>query len=137
MDSQSFRKVMKEVIKESLREILREEGLLQTLSESKQPVKAAPKVVRQLNEETLKDLNANRKLLEQSIGKSKLMPTPSKAFDPFAGTQPLTEAQASNSQAKTGPLKDIDPSDPGVDVSSLIGGNKKLWNALLTGGKKK
>jgi len=136
MDSQSFRKVIKEVIKESLREILKEEGLLQTLSEAKQPVRAAPKVVRQLNEETLKDLNANRKLLEQSIGKSKLMPTPSKAFDPFAGTQPLTEAQASNGQTKTGPLKDIDPRDPGVDVSSLIGGNKATWKALV-GGKKK
>jgi len=137
MDSKSFRAVMKEVIKESLREILREEGLLQTLSESKQVTsKPAPKVIRQLNEETLKDLNANRKLLEQSVGKSKLMPAPSKGFDPFAGTQALTEAQASNGQAKTGPLKDIDPSDPGVDVSSLIGGNKATWKALV-GGKKK
>ncbi len=136
MDAKNFKAMMKEVIKESLREILKEEGLLQTLSESKQPVKHVPKVVRQLNEETLKDLNANRKLLEQSIGKSKLMPAPSKTFDPFAGTQPLTEAQASNGQVKTGALKDIDPRDPGVDVSSLIGGNKATWKALV-GGKKK
>ena len=133
MDSKVFKATMKEIIKESLREILKEEGLLQTLSESKQPTKTAPKVVRQLNREAVQDLNENRKKLEESFQKSRHV---APAFNPFAGTQALTEGQVSDAP-KTGPLKNIDPSDPGVDVSSLIGGNKKLWNALLTGGKKK
>lgn len=137
MKPDNFKKLMKEIIKESLKEILVEEGFLQTLSESKQlEAKPSPKIVRQLNEETIKELNTNRKALEQSIGKSKLMPSHSAGFNPFAGTQALTESQASDGKARTGPLKDIDPSDPGVDVSSLIGGNKATWKALV-GGKKK
>jgi hypothetical protein len=133
MDAKLFKAAMKQVIKESLREILAEEGLLQTISEAKHPVKTAPKIVRQLNRETAQDLNNNRKKLEESFQNSRhVAPT----FNPFEGTQALTEGQVSDAP-KTGPLKNIDPSDSGVDVSSLIGGNKKLWNALLTGGKKK
>lgn len=133
MDSKTFKATMKEIIKESLREILKEEGLLQTISESKQPIKAAPKVVRQLNREVVQDFNEKRKKLEESLQKSKYI---APAFNPFEGTQALTEGQVSDAP-KTGPLKDVNPSDPGIDVSSLIGGNKKLWNALLSGGKKK
>lgn len=133
MDSKTFKATMKEIIKESLREILKEEGLLQTISESKQPIKTAPKMVRQLNREVVQDFNEKRKKLEESLQKSKYI---APAFNPFEGTQALTEGQVSDSP-KTGPLKDVNPSDPGIDVSSLIGGNKKLWNALLSGGKKK
>lgn len=132
MDAKNFKAMMKEVIKESLREILKEEGLLQTLSESKQTVKSAPKVVRQLNREAVQDFNDKRKKLEESFQKSRYV---APAFNPFEGTQALTEGQVSDSP-KTGPLKNIDPSDPGVDVSSLIGGNKATWKALV-GGKKK
>jgi hypothetical protein len=136
MDADNFRAVIKEILKESLREILVEEGLLQTLSESKKPVaKPAPKVIQQLKQNSVQEADGKRKLLEQSIQKSKLMPKPT-GFDPFAGTQPLTEAQAANGAQRRGPLKDIDPSDPGLDVSSLIGGNKATWKALV-GGKKK
>lgn len=132
MDAKNFKAMMKEVIKESLREILKEEGLLQTLSESKQTVKSAPKVVRQLNREAVQDFNDKRKKLEESFQKSRYV---APAFNPFEGTQALTEGQVSD-VPKTGPLKNIDPSDPGVDVSSLIGGNKATWKALV-GGKKK
>lgn len=136
MDADNFKKIIKEILKESLREILAEEGLLQTLTENKKPVvKQAPKVVRELNRGAVQEVDSKRKLLEQSIQKSKLMPKPT-GFDPFAGTQPLTEAQASNGAERRGPLKDIDPSDPGLDVSSLIGGNKATWKALVAGKKK-
>jgi len=136
MEADNFRAIIKEILKESLKEILIEEGFLQTLTESKKATpKPASKIVRELNREAVQETDTKRKLLEQSIQKSKLMPKP-KGFDPFAGTSPLTEAQASDKKQSQGPLKDIDPADPGLDVSSLIGGNKKLWKTLVAGKKK-
>lgn len=136
MDSKEIKAMLKPLIKQCIKEVLMEEGLGRIISEAKtaniveqrQPVQqkqAAKKETPQLLE--------NRKKLLDEIGRSGYV---NSSFDPFSGTKPLTEAQASGGE-KTGPLRDVDPSDPGVDITGLMNGNnKKVWNALL-GGKAK
>jgi hypothetical protein len=133
MNKDELKQIIKPLIKQCIREVLMEDGLRNILSEAQslsphaQKQTLAPKPQKPA-------LTENRKKLLDEIGKSGYM---NGKFDPFANTAPLTEAQANNKGPSTGPLKDIDPSDPGVDISNLMGGsNKKIWKALV-GGKAK
>lgn len=126
MNTKEMKAMIKPLIKECIKEVLLEEGLAKLISESKQTT-----VVEKAKPAT--QVNEQRKRMLDEIGKSGYV---NSKFDPFSGTKPLTEAQASNSGPSTGPLKDIDPSDPGIDISKLMNGNKKIWNALM-GGKAK
>ena len=137
MDTKEMKAMLKPLIKQCIREVLMEEGLgklvteakTSTVVEQKQPIQQK----KEINEQQKVEL-ANRKKMLDEIGRSGYV---SSNFDPFAGTKPLTESQAKNGQANTGPLKDIDPSDPGIDISSLVNGSsKKVWKALV-GGKGK
>lgn len=131
MNKDELKKIIKPLIKECIREVLMEDGLRNILSEAQ----ATPTHIQKQATVSQKPIvtEARKKMLDE-IGKSGYM---NNKFDPFANTTPLTEAQASNRGPSTGPLKDIDPSDPGVDINSLMGGsNKKIWKALV-GGKAK
>jgi len=133
MNKEELKKIIKPLIKECIREVLMEDGLKNIISEaqaSSQPIEK-----QQVTFKTEKPiLTENRKKLLDEIGKSGYM---TNKFDPFANTVPLTEAQASNKGPSTGPLKDVDPSDPGVDISGIMSGsNQKIWKALV-GGKSK
>lgn len=134
MNKDELKEIIKPLIKQCIREVLMEDGLRNILSE----VQTAPSPIQKQASAIPKPqkpvvTEARKKLLDE-IGKSGYM---NSKFDPFANTAPLTEAQASNKGPSTGPLKDIDPSDPGVDINSLMGGsNKKIWKALV-GGKAK
>ena len=48
----------------------------------------------------------------------------------FEGTEPLTNREASSSGPKPGSVDLGDPSDAGVDISSLIGGASQVWKAM-------
>jgi hypothetical protein len=126
MNTKELKSIIKPLIKECIKEVLLEEGLAKLISESKQPP-----AIEKVKPST--QVNEQRKRMLDEIGKSGYV---NNKFDPFSGTKPLTESQASNTGPNTGPLKDIDPSDPGVDISKLMNGNKKIWNALM-GGKAK
>lgn len=133
MNKDELKQIIKPLIKQCIREVLMEDGLKNILSEvqaAPQPTQKTPVATKQQKPVVTE---ARKKMLDE-IGKSGYM---NSKFDPFANTAPLTEAQASNKGPSTGPLKDIDPSDPGVDISNLMGGsNKKIWKALV-GGKAK
>lgn len=133
MNRDELKQTIKPLIKQCIREVLMEDGLRNILSEvqtTSAPVQKQPQPIKSQKPIVTE---ARKKMLDE-IGKSGYM---NSKFDPFANTAPLTEAQASNRGPSTGPLKDIDPSDPGVDINSLMGGsNKKIWKALV-GGKAK
>lgn len=132
MNTKEMKALLKPMIKQCIREVLMEEGLVKVIAEAKtelvetkQPVQQKPTVKQQPA-----PITENRKKMLDEIGRSGYM---NNSFDPFAGTKALTESQASNTSA-TGPLRDVDPSDAGVDISSLMNGSsKKIMNALVSG----
>ena len=56
----------------------------------------------------------------------------------FEGTTPLSAGgKVSNGPQPQGPLSDIDPSDPGVDISGIVGLAGNRWAAhMKTTGEK-
>jgi len=131
MNIKEIKATLKPLIKECIREVLMEAGLSKMLTEAKyepEPVQAPVK--KQEPSKQVQQISEGRKKMLEEIGKSGYM---NNKFDPFAGTKALTESQSKEGPSM-GPLKDIDPSDPGVDISGLMNNsNKKVWNTLING----
>ena len=69
------------------------------------------------NNELRKDINENRRMLENSIGLKGV----------FEGTKPLKDNMMTEGALSVpSPLSGIDPEDPGVNVESLLGGMRKF-----------
>ena len=132
MDKAELKKIIKPLIKECIREVLIEQGLSKMISESVDiaPIQQTQTIKKQSAQDNRPVINEARKKMLEEIGKSGYM---NSRFDPFANTAALTEAQASDGAASHGPLSNIDPSDPGVDISGLMNGNKNVWKALVGG----
>ena len=134
MDKKELKSLIKPIIKECIREVLMEEGLRKVVSESVEPV---TKAVQQVTAKPAQPQPENKKLQEH---KKKLMDEIGKkgyaaaGFDPFSGTKPLTEGQASGAGAYS-PLANIDPDDKGIDISGIIGNSAAVFKAI-NGGKK-
>ena len=73
-----------------------------------------------------------RKNMMDSIGKSSYKDIYNlNGVNLFEGTTPLKSGGTPGAgPSTTGPLSDVEPSDPGVDISSLMG-NANLWKELL------
>ena len=121
MKVHELKNLIKPMIKELLKEVLVEEGFMKILAESKQaPVQATPSPVKhnpnpaQAPKPQLQE--AKKKLLD-AIGQG--------GFDAFAGTEPLrgTDSQTEMAETKN--------SDPGIDISKLLGENKQIWSKTL------
>jgi hypothetical protein len=111
MKKEELKKLIKPLIKECLKEVLIEEGLTKMLSEN---VGSSIKLPTSNNNQPPKpnnQLQENRKKMLDSIGRG--------GFDPFAGSEPLKED------------KQLISGDPGIDISGLIGENKKVWKQTL------
>lgn len=143
MDKNDFKKVIKPILKECIKEILLEQGLTKLVSETaasinenKIKLPAANKSIQTQPIQKAKQspINQNHKLMMEEIGKSGYL---SNNFNPFANTNPLTEAQAGAAVASANsPLANIDPNDSGVDITDFMSGNTNVWKALV-GGKGK
>jgi hypothetical protein len=131
----------KNLIKESVKEVLLEGGILSTIiaevvkglgtsvvveqkSSQKPPtLKAAEsKLIEQERENQRQKLvDTKRKMLE-AIGKSSYG-----GVDIFEGTEALRGGTPSGRDSV---LSDVDPSDPGVDISALAG-KASIWKQLM------
>jgi len=125
-----------------VRKVLIEEGLLTevvsqvTAGLSKQPIvenipkKRNDKLFNEDLQMKRKSQEVNRKLLEHrkklldSIGKDSY-----NGVDLFEGTEPLKESGSPGQQHRTNVLGD-DPTDAGVDISSLMGQATQIWKAI-------
>ena len=83
-------------------------------------------IVEQKRKPLNEKLVATRKKLLESINKDAYG-----GVDIFEGTTPMRGGTSANTPASSGPLMDIAPEDPGVDISGIlnIGGNK--WSKLV------
>lgn len=137
MKKQELKTIIKPLIKECLKEVLIEEGFAKFINESfKQPnnlLKHQDMAVEKnslqqssIQSQALKEAKENRKKMLDSIGMG--------AFDPFHGTQALTENQAANNLPTIN--AGVQSGDPGVDISQLLK-NKNTWKQTLNAMKGK
>ena len=142
MKKSELKKVLKPIVKECIRESLLEEGLLSSvISEVVKGLGTPQQLVveqRQNNDEEIKrlqqeekqkrvqKLNETRKGMLDAIGRSSY-----NGVDLFEGTTPMKSAGSPDSQpSPRGPLSNVDPEDPGVDITRLMG-NSDIWKAMI------
>ena len=147
MDKQDLKKVLRPLIKECVREIILEEtGILSKIvnevATGLRPERAA--LVREREERSVPDHTQkrtviderNRRLKEQkknmlnAIGQSAY-----NGIDIFEGTTPLQSGGVPNGKpsetAGRGPMRDVDPSDPGIDLSAIPGFDLQIARKLM------
>jgi len=142
MNKAQLKKLIKPVVKECIQEVLIEEGLLTevvsqvTAGLAQQPIvenKQKKKNDNLFNEdlqmqrksrEANKKLQEHRRKLLDSIGQDAY-----NGVDLFEGTEPMKQAGTPGVSHRSNPLGD-DPTDAGVDISSLMGNASKVWQAL-------
>jgi hypothetical protein len=142
MNKAQLKKLIKPVVKECIQEVLIEEGLLTEVvaqvasGMSRQPiVENKPKKrndklfnedlqMQRKSREANKKLQEHRKKLLDSIGGDAY-----NGVDLFEGTEPLKQSGAPGQAHKQSVLGD-DPTDAGVDISSIMGNASKIWQAI-------
>jgi hypothetical protein len=142
MNKTQLKTLIKPVVKECIQEVLIEEGLLtevvsqvaagmnqQPIVENKQKKKDnnlfnEDLQMKRKTQEVNQKLQEHRKRLLDSIGKDAY-----NGVDLFEGTEPMKQTGAPGASHRPSVLGD-DPSDAGVDISSLVGNASKVWQAL-------
>ena len=142
MNKAQLKKLIKPVVKECIQEVLIEEGLLtEVVSQvaagmNNQPiVESAPKKtdknlfnedlqMKRKTQEVNKKLQEHRRKLLDSIGNDAY-----NGVDLFEGTEPIKQSGTPGASHRPSVLGD-DPSDAGVDISSLMGNASKVWQAI-------
>ena len=135
MSKNDLKKILKPLIKECIKEVIFEEGALSTIisevmkgtSGSQHIVETKqPKQTRQNfenRERKLKEVKARKRKLLDSIGKDAY-----NGVDLFEGTTPAPAPRTNQGQ---GPLDDVAPNDPGVDISNIFSGHSaRIWQKL-------
>jgi hypothetical protein len=142
MNKTQLKKLIKPVVKECIQEVLIEEGLLTevvsqvTAGLAKQPIiENKPKKrndklfnedlqMKRKSREANKKLQEHRRKLLDSIGSDAY-----NGVDLFEGTEPMRQSNTLGESHKPNVLGD-DPSDAGVDISSIMGNSNKIWQAI-------
>ena len=133
MKKQELKKILKPLIKECIKEVIFEDGTLSSiisevvkgvgepLVETKQrfPTKKQPQY--ETDEQAKIRLNEQRKKMMDTIGKDAY-----NGVNLFEGTTPAPAP----TESSRGALSDVDPSDPGVDISSFMGKSSLIWEKM-------
>ena len=153
MNKAQLKKLIKPVVKECIQEVLIEEGLLtEVVSQVAAGMKQQPIVktrevktsmglgkrtnilndnlfnedlqMKRKTQEVNQKLQEHRKKLLDSIGQDAY-----NGVDLFEGTEPMKQGPAAGTAHRPNVLG-ADPSDAGVDISSIMGQASKVWQAL-------
>ena len=143
MKKSELKKVLKPIVKECIQEALLEEGLLsnvisevvkglgatqQPIIEQKQNNDEIKKMQLQEKQKRSRKINETRKKMLDVIGREAY-----NGVDLFEGTTPISSTGSpSNASSPQGPLSNVEPGDPGVDISGLMG-NANIWKTLAKG----
>ncbi len=141
MKKTQLKQLIKPLVKECIHEVLLEEGLLtevvsqviagmprQKLVESTPTPPRSEKTYikerRQKATQTKNKLNEHRKKMMDAIGSDAY-----NGVDLFEGTEPLRQAGNPGESHRASVLGD-DPTDSGVDISSIMQGSSQIWKAM-------
>ena len=137
MKKSDLKQLIKPIVKECIHEALIEEGLLSnvvtevvkgmqgsTLRENtqpapmRQPMRANPPP--QVTADTGQQMAAYRKKMADAVGRDSY-----NGANLFEGTEPLRAREPAKGATDLG-----DPRDAGVDISSLLGDSRAIWQAM-------
>ena len=136
MSKTDLKKVLKPLIKQCIKETLFEEGILSNIiAEVVHGVKAGETLVEQKKspnkprqkfpEQKSSNMEKKRKKILDAIGKDSY-----NGVNLFEGTKPLnSKGNPGQGAAPSSPLADMDPEDPGVDITSIPGARN--WKHLV------
>tara|TARA_B100000700_G_C14603019_1_gene650017 strand:+ start:200 stop:622 length:423 start_codon:yes stop_codon:yes gene_type:complete len=138
MKKADLKKLLKPLVKECIKECLYEEGTLSTIvSEVVKGMSGS--VIREAVEPTLEPdkpmfppqperkieaMTEQRKRLMDAIGSDSYG-----GVNIFEGVSPAPSQRSAESAASS-PLGDVDPRDPGVDISGIVALGGKKWKAF-------
>ena len=138
MKKSDLKRMLKPLIKECVQEMILEEGLLtnivsevaagmqgQVITETRQAAPSRPQEdlqIKQKSQQARKKLQEHRKKLMDAIGKDSY-----NGVDIFENIEPMKSQTAT---PKAGSVDLGDPSDSGVDISSILGNASDIWKAL-------
>jgi len=142
MKKDELKKVLKPLIKECIKEVIFEDGTLSNIvAEVAQGlgrptlVEAAP-AVREVDNSAQRAALAEQRRREAHDRQQQLLSAIGTdaygGVNVFEGTTPLSSGgSVSEGPATQGPLSDMDPNDPGVDISSILGMAGGRWSAHM------
>ena len=143
MKKADLKKLIKPLVKECIHEVLIEEGVLSNVvsevakgMQNNVVVENTKQVKKQENRLFNEDLQVKR---SQEEGRLKLQERRKKLLeavstdayngvDLFEGTEPMSSYEAT--EQKGGSVDLGNPSDSGVDISSLLGGASQVWDQM-------
>ena len=137
MKKSDLKKILKPIVKECIIESLVEEGILSSvISEVMRGVQPtiskpaqAPLKEKQAPRRKEKDsrLNEYRAQMQNAVNADAY-----NGVNLFEGTTPVAaQSSPSSDQAAGSPLANIDPGDPGLDISQLFNGVSDKWKHLV------
>lgn len=133
MKKQELKKILKPLIKECIKEVIFEDGTLSSIIsevvkgvgepiiETKQRFPKKQQSQYETDEQAKARLKKQRKKMMEAIGKDAY-----NGVNLFEGTTPAPAPQ----ETGRGALSDVDPSDPGVDISSFMGKSSLIWERM-------
>ena len=133
MNKTQLKKILKPLIKECIKEVIFEDGTLSSIIsevvkgvgepivETRQRFPSKPQPQYETDEQAKVRLVNQRKKMMDAIGKDAY-----NGVNLFEGTTPAPAPQESG----RGALSDVDPSDPGVDISSFMGKSSLIWERM-------
>ena len=134
MKKNELKKILKPLIKECIKEVIFEEGALSTIiSEVMKGTSGSQRIVETSTQQPKHDFaEQERKLQEAKERKRKLLDSIGReaynGVNLFEGTTPAPAPKSGQGQ---GPLSDMAPNDPGVDISNIFSGHSaKIWQKL-------
>ena len=138
MKKSELKSIIKPIIEECIRDVLLKEGMLSTIIaevmigiSGQQPIvenniQAPPPNQKSAKSVKLDELHENKKKLLNEIGRDAFG-----GVNIFEGTTPAPAPRAQGN--KYGAMKDMDPSDPGINIDGLSNVMGNTWKALMKG----
>ena len=132
MKKNELKKILKPLIKECIKEVIFEEGALSTIiSEVMKGTSGSQRIV-ETEQPKQNFADRDRKLKEAKERKRKLLDSIGRSsyngVDLFENTTPMSSHEAA--APKAGSVDLGNPGDSGVDISALMGGASKIWQAM-------
>jgi len=140
MKKSELKNLLKPMIKECIKEVIFEEGVLSNIVAEVVGGMGRPTLVESAPPQPTQNEDREVRLQEQHAvvqrQKNDLLAAINKdaygGVDLFEGTTPLSSGgSVSSAPQAQGPLSDLDPSDPGVDISGILGMAGGRWSAHM------